>query len=65
MEMALGCTRFLLALLGYILRNNYILFGGVYCRQRKETAMGFNEAPTYVNIFMAVLKKALYTSAFF
>ncbi|CAJ0922466.1 unnamed protein product [Ranitomeya imitator] len=64
-DMASDCAWFALALLQFILRRNFFLFGDGYYLQRCGTAMGSNVAPTYANIYMAVLQgEHLYSSQF-
>lgn len=45
-DMSPGCARLILALLGYILRNNYFMFGDEYHRQRRGTAMSYAGSDT-------------------
>ncbi|CAJ0931144.1 unnamed protein product [Ranitomeya imitator] len=60
-----GCARLVFQLLGFILRRNYFLFGDDYYLQLRGTAMGSNVAPTYANIYMAVLEdQYVYVSQF-
>ncbi|CAJ0958430.1 unnamed protein product [Ranitomeya imitator] len=40
----------------FILRRNFLLFGDEFFLQLRGTAMGSNVAPTYANIYMAVLE---------
>ncbi|CAJ0940184.1 unnamed protein product [Ranitomeya imitator] len=64
-DMAPSCIRFILALLEFILGRNFFLFGDDYFLQRRGTAMGSNVAPTYANIYMAVLEdEYVYSSRF-
>ncbi|CAJ0953503.1 unnamed protein product [Ranitomeya imitator] len=64
-DMAPECARFALALLGFILGRNFFLFGDEFYLQRRGTAMGSNVAPTYANIYMAVLEgDHVYNSSF-
>ncbi|CAJ0957188.1 unnamed protein product [Ranitomeya imitator] len=58
-------ARLVLQLLEFILRRNYFLFGDDYYQQLRGTAMGSNVAPTYANIYMAVLEdQYVYVSRF-
>ncbi|CAJ0950120.1 unnamed protein product [Ranitomeya imitator] len=64
-DMAPECTWFTLALFEFILRRNYFLFGDDYYLHHCGTAMGSNVAPTYANIYMAVLEgEHVYKSPF-
>lgn len=49
LDMTQRCARLALTMLGYILQN-YFLFGDVYYRQCRGTAIGSNVAFTYANI---------------
>lgn len=61
-----GCARLIIMLLGYILPNNYFLFGDLCYKQRKGTAIGSNVALIYAIIFMAVLEdSAMYALGLF
>ncbi|CAJ0928078.1 unnamed protein product [Ranitomeya imitator] len=55
-DMALVCARFALAQLEFILRRTFFLFSDGYYLQHLGTSMGSNVAPTYANIYMAVLE---------
>ncbi|CAJ0930579.1 unnamed protein product [Ranitomeya imitator] len=54
-DMAPDCAQFDLMLLEFILRRNYF-FGDDYYLQCQRKAMGSNVAPTYANIYMAILE---------
>lgn len=57
---------FLLELLTLILTCNYFSFNGKFYLQCRGTVMGANVAPTFANIFVAMLEKdAIYTSVHF
>ncbi|CAJ0931895.1 unnamed protein product [Ranitomeya imitator] len=55
-DVAPECARLILTLLEFILRRNFFLFGDEFFLQLRGTAMGSNVAPTYANIYMAVLE---------
>jgi hypothetical protein len=53
---------FVLALLEWILKNNYLIFDNIVYLQIQGTAMGTPMAPTFANIFLTALEiKLLYT----
>lgn len=53
---------FVLALLEWILKNNFLIFDNTVYLQIKGTAMGTPMAPTFANIFLTALElKLLYT----
>ncbi|XP_056425917.1 uncharacterized protein LOC130367520 [Hyla sarda] len=54
---------FVISLLKLILHNNYFSFNDEFFLQTSGTAMGTNVAPTYANVYMAVLEeKSVYAS---
>ncbi|CAJ0922858.1 unnamed protein product [Ranitomeya imitator] len=55
-DVAPECAQLVLTLLEFVLRRNFFLFGDDFFLQLRGTAMGSNVAPTYANIFMAVLE---------
>ncbi|XP_044129867.1 uncharacterized protein LOC122923195 [Bufo gargarizans] len=58
-EYSLDCQDFIVQLLDLVLKNNYFLFMESFLLQLRGTAMGSNVAPTYANVFMAVLEEDL------